>query len=116
MDEKRVDTSTKGREVYQVCKEVGAYRSPLSFRGSQLLARHGNLAAYLRRMGLRQSGGCDCGKAEENSHHAREECKRNEREAVRERMRNEGVHWDQLKLRVNGKINRVDVERANEWE
>jgi len=45
------DTSTKGREVYQVCKEVGAERLPLSFRGSQLLTGHGNLAAYLRRMG-----------------------------------------------------------------
>lgn len=33
------DTTTKGRGVYQLCKEVGVDRLPLSFRGSQLLTR-----------------------------------------------------------------------------
>lgn len=102
------DTSTKGREVYQVCKEVGADRLPLSFKGSQLLMGHGNLAAYLGKMGLHESG-------VESSHHARVECRMRERVVMRDRMRNEGVFWEQLKLRVNGKLNRRDVERVNEW-
>jgi len=50
------DTTTKGRGVYQLCKKVGVDGLPLSFRGSQLLTGHGNLAAYLRQMGLRRDG------------------------------------------------------------
>jgi len=46
MDEKRVDTSTKGREVYQVCKEVGADRLPLS-DGHLIRVRRRHLLRYV---------------------------------------------------------------------
>lgn len=46
------DGSEKGREVYELCREVGCDRLPLSFKGSQLLTGHGNLKCYLKRFGL----------------------------------------------------------------
>lgn len=88
-----------------MCKEVGVDRCPLSFRGSQLLTCHGNLATYLRRMGLRRDGFCTCGRSEEDSRHVREECDLGERERVREDMRESGVVWEELRLRVGGKLN-----------
>jgi len=109
------DTSIKGREVYQLCKEVGMDRLPLSFRGTQLLTGHGYLAAYLKRMGLKQDGMCECGRGEEDSRHVREECEAGGRREIRELMGQRGIIWGNLKLRVNGKTNGEDVNRVNEW-
>lgn len=72
--EKQLRHHHQGEGVYQLCKELGVGRLPLSFRSRQLQTGHGNLAAYLRRMGLRRAGLCICGKSEEDSRHVGEEC------------------------------------------
>lgn len=41
-----------GKKVYQVCKEVGRDKLPLSFKETQLLTGHSNLGEYLAKFRL----------------------------------------------------------------
>jgi len=69
------DASEKGRRVYEMCKEVGRNRLPLTFKGAQLLTGHGNLRGYLHKYRLRaERDECECGKGEEKGMQVTDKC------------------------------------------
>lgn len=108
------DSSEKGKELYKFCNKVGVDRLPLSFKGTQLLTGHGNLKGYLKRFGLGVGDGrCDCGRGEETGEHVRKDCVRSDRVGARDKMN--GREWEDVRLRVGGKINGADVLMVNRF-
>jgi len=100
------DTESRGRELYRRCREVGFDRLELSFKGVQLATGHGNMAAYLRRFGLAESGLCGCGRADETVEHILSTCEN----AERARARSLALTFDPF--RTEGKQN---TQAINNW-
>lgn len=110
------DKSEKGRRVYEVCKEVGRDRLPLSFKGAQLLTGHGNLGEYLARFKLVEgTGDCECGGGVESGEHVIDVCERDDRVRMRTEMGANGIVWASVQLRREGKMDLGNVAIVNDW-
>lgn len=111
----RWSSSLKGRKLYESCEEVGYDMMDLSKKATQLITDHGNMNGYLYRFRLRDSGTCDCGLGEtEDKDHIMYRCIKRNRSTTREQIKT--TYGDlKLQLRRDGKVDRRELQKINEW-